>query len=135
MAKSKAGAATAAVKENEGLETPEVRAVARYIRTSPRKLRLVVDMIRGKSVNDARVILYFTNKRAAHTVAKVLESAIANAENNEELDAESLVVHRVWVDEGPTMKRWTPRARGRASQICKRSSHVTVVVKQREEAH
>lgn len=135
MAKDKAGAT--AQKDSspaEGLETPEVRAIARYIRTAPRKLRLVADMIRGKSVNDSRIILQFTNKRAARTLAKVLDSAIANAENNEDLEAESLVVHRVYVDEGPVMKRWTPRARGRASQIQKRTSHITVVVRQREEA-
>lgn len=114
---------------------PEVRAVAKYIRTSPRKLRLVADLIRKKPVNDARVILQFTNKRAAQTLQKVLESAIANAENNEELEAENLLVHRVFVDGGPTMKRFTPRARGRASSILKRTSHVTVVVKPREEAH
>lgn len=113
---------------------PEVRAVAKYIRTSPRKLRLVADLIRGKAVNEARVILQFTPKRAAITLQKVLESAIANAENNEDLEAENLTVHKVFVDEGPTMKRWTPRARGRASAIKKRTSHVTVVVKPREEA-
>ncbi|MGE0492646.1 MAG: 50S ribosomal protein L22 [Vulcanimicrobiota bacterium] len=113
---------------------PEVRAVAKYIRTSPRKLRLVADLIRGKSVSDARVILQFTPKRAAATLQKVLESAIANAENNEELDAEDLSIHKIFVDEGPTMKRWVPRARGRASAIKKRTSHVTVVVKAREEA-
>lgn len=118
----------------QGLETPEVRAIARYVRTAPRKLRLVADMIRGRSVNDARTILLFTNKRAARTLAKVLESAVANAENNEELEADSLVVHQTYIDEGPVMKRWTPRARGRASQIIKRTSHITVVVKQREEA-
>ena len=113
---------------------PEIRAVAKYIRTSPRKIRLVADLIRGKAVNEARVILQFTPKRAAITLQKVLESAIANAENNEDLEAENLTVHKVFVDEGPTMKRWTPRARGRASAIKKRTSHVTVVVKPREEA-
>ena len=121
------------VIDDNGL--PEVRAVAKYIRTSPTKLRLVADLIRKKPVNDARVILQFTNKRAALTLQKVLDSAIANAENNEELDAENLVVHKVFVDGGPTMKRFTPRARGRASSILKRTSHVTVVVKPREEAH
>ena len=113
---------------------PEVRAVSKYIRTSPRKLRLVADLIRKKPVNDARVILQFTNKRAALTLQKVLDSAVANAENNEDLSPEALVVHKVFVDEGPTMKRFTPRARGRASAIKKRTSHVTVVVKPREEA-
>ncbi len=113
---------------------PEVRAVAKYVRTAPRKLRLVADLIRGKSVNEARVILQFTAKRAAATLQKVLESAIANAENNAELDAEDLNVYRVFVDEGPTMKRWIPRARGRASGVKKRTSHITVVVKPREEA-
>ena len=119
--------------EGEGFEGPEVKAIARYVRLAPRKIRLVTDLIRGKAVTEARTILQFTPKRAARTVAKVLDSAIANAENNQDLDAETLVVHKVFVDEGPTLKRWTPRARGRASAIRRRTSHVTVVVKQREE--
>ncbi|MBI3925475.1 MAG: 50S ribosomal protein L22 [Armatimonadetes bacterium] len=110
-----------------------MKAIARYLRSAPRKLRLVADLIRGKAVNEARVVLQFTPKRAARTMAKVLNSAVANAENNKDLDPESLVVHKVFVDEGPALKRWTPRARGRASAIRRRTSHITLVVKQREE--
>lgn len=112
----------------------QVRAVAKYIRTSPRKLRLVADLIRGKSAQDAWNILEFTPKRAAGPLKKCLESAIANAQNNKEIAPESLVVYRVMVDEGPTLKRFRPRARGRASSIKKRTSHITVVVAPEGEA-
>lgn len=110
----------------------EVKAVARYIRMAPRKLRLVARAINGRPVPEARGILEFSTRRAARTMAKVLRSAVANAENNKNLNPEDLVVHRAWVDEGPTGKGWTPRARGRASMVHKRTSHVTIVVKERE---
>ncbi len=112
----------------------QVRAVARYIRTSPRKLRLVAALIRGKSAQDAWNILEFTPKRAAEPLKKVLESAIANARHNNDLEPESLDVYTVMIDEGPTLKRFTPRARGRASAIKKRTSHITVIVAPKGEA-
>lgn len=122
------------VKAVKGEPEVQVRAVAKYIRTSPRKMRLVADLIRGKSAQDAWNILEFTPKRACGPMKKCLESAIANAQNNNDLAPESLMVHRVMVDEGPTLKRFTPRARGRASQIKKRTSHITVVVAPEGEA-
>jgi ribosomal protein L22 len=103
-----------------------VRAKARYVRTAPRKARLVVDHIRGKSVDEARAILTHTPRAAAVPVLKVLESAIANAEHNHELLPEELRVHQVMVDEGPTIKRFRPRALGRATKIRKRTSHITI---------
>jgi ribosomal protein L22 len=103
-----------------------VRAQAKYVRSSPRKARLVVDHIRGKSVDEARAILAHTPRAAAVPVLKVLESAIANAEHNHELLPEELRVHQVMVDEGPTIKRFRPRALGRATKIRKRTSHITI---------
>jgi ribosomal protein L22 len=103
-----------------------VRAQAKYVRSSPRKARLVVDVIRGKSVEEARAILVHTPRAAAEPVLKVLESAIANAEHNHELLPEELRIHQVMVDEGPTIKRFRPRALGRATQIRKRTSHITI---------
>ena len=112
----------------------EAKAIARYVRVSPRKARLVVDMIRGKSAGEAANILRFTPKGAAEVVAKVLDSAVANAEHNLKIKPETLYVVAAFVDEGPTLKRIRPRAMGRAFPIRKRTSHITVVVKQREEA-
>jgi ribosomal protein L22 len=103
-----------------------VRAQAKYVRSSPRKARLVVDHIRGKSVDEARAILAHTPRAAAVPVLKVLESAIANAEHNHELLPEELRIHQVMVDEGPTLKRFRPRALGRATKIRKRTSHITI---------
>ena len=122
------------VKAVKGELETQVRAVAKYIRTSPRKMRLVADLIRGKSAQEAWAILEYTPKRAAGPMKKCLESAIANAQNNNDIAPESLRVHRVMVDEGPTLKRFTPRARGRASAIKKRTSHITVVVAPEGEA-
>ena len=112
----------------------EARAVARHVHVSPRKARLVVDTIRGKSASEAASILKFTAKGAAEVVGKVLDSAVANAEHNLKIRPESLYVAKAFVDEGPTLKRIRPRAMGRAFRVRKRSSHITVVVKQREEA-
>ncbi|MFA5843747.1 MAG: 50S ribosomal protein L22 [Coriobacteriia bacterium] len=112
----------------------ETRAVARYVRVSPRKARLVVDLVRGKSATDAAAILKFTPRAAAEDVGKVLKSAVANAEKNLKIPADSLLVSQAFVDEGPTLKRMRPRAMGRAFRINKRTSHITIVVKQREEA-
>lgn len=109
-------------------EAVMVKATARYVRSSPRKARLVVDHIRGDKVEDARIKLQFMARHVARDVQKVLNSAVANAEHNHELDADDLRVAIAYVDEGPTLKRWRPRARGRATQILKRTSHITVVV-------
>ena len=106
----------------------KVRAQAKYVRQSPYKVRLVLDLVRGMPVDDARSTLDFTNRRAAPTIRKVLDSAVANAEPNFALDAEELLVSEAFADEGPTLKRWRPRARGRATRINKRTSHITIVV-------
>jgi large subunit ribosomal protein L22 len=112
----------------------EAKATARYVRVSPRKARLVVDLVRGKSVTDAEAILKFTDRAAAEIVGKVVHSAAANAEKNLRVKPETLFVSQAFVDEGPTLKRIRPRAMGRAFRINKRTSHITIVVKQREEA-
>ena len=106
----------------------QVKATAKYIRISPQKARLVMDQIRGMPVSNALEVLEFSPKKAAHWVRKTLESAIANAEHNEGADIDDLKVTTGFVDEGPTMKRWLPRAKGRATPILKRSSHITVQV-------
>ncbi|CAM3844657.1 MULTISPECIES: 50S ribosomal protein L22 [Vibrio] len=106
----------------------EALAKHNFARISPQKARLVADQIRGKSVDQALEILTFSNKKAADLVKKVLESAIANAEHNEGADIDDLSVAKIFVDEGPIMKRIMPRAKGRADRILKRSSHITVVV-------
>ena len=112
--------------------TVVVRAQAKYVRCAPRKARLVVDHIRGKSIADARAILTHTPRAAARDVLKLLESAVANAENNHELDPDDLVVRKVYVDEGPTLKRYRPRALGRATRIRKRTSHMTIQLSPKE---
>jgi ribosomal protein L22 len=104
----------------------DVRAQAKYVRTAPRKARLVIDHIRGKSVADARAILTHTPRAASRDVLKLLDSAIANAENNHELVADELKIAKAFVDEGPTLKRFRPRAQGRATRIRKRTSHMTI---------
>ena len=108
---------------------PEARATAKYLRTSPRKMRRVVDMIKGEHVEEARRILRFSPLGATHDVGKLLNSAIANAEQQPGVIAENLVVDRAWVDEGPTLRRFRPRAYGRATRVRKRTAHVTLVVK------
>jgi ribosomal protein L22 len=125
-AKANDGAAPSAPTNADGLV--EVRAKAKFVRTAPRKARLVMDHIRGKSVPDARAILAHTPRAAATDVRKVLESAIANAENNFELDPGDLRIYRATVDEGPTIKRFRPRAMGRATPIHKRTSHMTITL-------
>jgi large subunit ribosomal protein L22 len=111
----------------------QAKAVARTVRIAPRKVRLVVDLIRGKQVGEAIAILRHTPKAASPVVEKVLKSAIANAEHNYEMDVNNLVVTTAFVDEGPTLKRFRPRAMGRASQINKRTSHITIVVSEKKE--
>ncbi|MBM6999625.1 50S ribosomal protein L22 [bacterium] len=118
----------------ENKQVVEARAVARYVRISPRKVRVVIDLIRGKNVDKARTILAFSDRNAAETILKVLNSAIANAENNFGMRADDLYVKTCYVDEGPTLKRIRPRAKGSAARILKRSSHITVVVAPRKEA-
>ena len=108
-----------------------VRAQAKWVRTSARKARLVLDHIRGRSVPEARTILAFTQRAAATDIEKVLRSAVANAEANHGLDGDDLVVEVAYADEGPTLKRWKPRARGRVNRIRKRTCHVTVVLAER----
>ena len=112
----------------------EVKAVTKFVRVSPRKARVVVDLVRGKSVEQARETLAFTNRAIAETVEKTLNSAVANAEHNNSLNPDTLVVKRAYVDEGPTLKRIRPRAKGSASRINKRTSHITIIVAPREEA-
>ncbi|PAR28742.1 50S ribosomal protein L22 [Vibrio metoecus] len=109
----------------------EAIAKHNFARISPQKARLVADQVRGKSVDQALELLTFSNKKAAELVKKVLESAIANAEHNEGADIDDLRVAKIFVDEGPVMKRIMPRAKGRADRILKRSSHITVVVADR----
>ena len=106
----------------------EVRASLRHIRMSPQKVRLVLDVVRGKPAQEALAILKFLPQRAARPVAATVKSAMANAENNFNMDPDDLVITRCSADEGRTLKRWRPRARGRVNQILKRSSHITVVV-------
>src|SRR3954452_8487557 len=109
-----------------------VRARAKYVRCAPRKARLVIDHIRGKDVDQARAILTHTQRGASRDVLKLLESAIANAENNHDLVADELKIGRAYVDEGPTLKRYRPRALGRATRIRKRTSHLTIELVSKE---
>ena len=105
-------------------------ATAKYIRISSRKVKAVIDLIRGKNVREAEAILLYTPKAATEPVAKLLKSAIANAENNLDLNREELYVAEIYANQGPTLKRFRPRAHGRASAIRKRTSHITVVLDQ-----
>lgn len=109
----------------------EARAIAKYVRMSPMKVGVVLDLIRGKNIDEAFAILQYTPKDAAVVINKVLKSAVANAENNHELDLDKLYVAETFVGAGPTLKRFRPRAQGRAFKILKRSSHITVIVKER----
>jgi large subunit ribosomal protein L22 len=122
-----------AVAEQQQRET--VRAQAKWVHSSARKARLVTDLIRGRSVPEARTILAFSSRAVAKDIEKVLRSAVANAESRPDLhwDGDELVVVAAYADEGPTLKRWQARARGRASKIFKRTCHITIVLAQREE--
>jgi len=111
----------------------QARAVARNILVSPRKARLVVDQVRGKDVLEAEAILSYMPQKSARLIKKVLSSAVANAENNLELDRSNLYVYRAFIDEGPVLKRFRARAMGRASRIRKRTSHITVILKEKGE--
>lgn len=112
----------------------EARAQARYVRVTPMKARRVVDLIRGLPATEAQAVLQFAQQAASEPVGKVLDSAIANARNNYNLDLATLVVSQAYVDEGPTLKRFRPRAQGRAYRIRKRTSHITVIVESPEAA-
>lgn len=105
-----------------------VKAHARYVRQSPYKVRRVLDLVRGLPVEEAEHVLRLTQRRATEPVAKTLKSAVANAAHNHALDAEDLVIAEAFADEGPTLRRFKPRARGRATRIDKRTSHITIVV-------
>jgi large subunit ribosomal protein L22 len=107
----------------------EAKATVKYVRISPPKARRAIDLIRGKQVEEARRILRFSNLGAARTIEKALDSAVANAEQTPGVIPQNLIVERAYVDEGPTLKRWRPRAYGRATRIRKRTSHITLVVK------
>src|SRR3954467_7294042 len=115
-------------------DEPGAFASARYVRITPTKARRVVDMVRGLDVDEALALLQFAPQAASGTVYKVLESAVANATTTEGLERGTLVVGKAMVDEGPTMKRWRPRAQGRATRINKRPSHITLVVQPADEA-
>jgi large subunit ribosomal protein L22 len=114
-------------------ERQRVRAQAKWVRTSARKARIVLDHIRGRSVPEARTILAFTPRAAATDIEKVLRSAVANAEANLGLDGDDMLVEAAYADVGPTLKRWKPRARGRVNRIRKRTCHVTLVLVERPE--
>lgn len=113
------------------MEAVEAKAVATHIRIAPRKIRIVIDLIRGKSIGEAFAILKFTPKVGSEVVEKVLKSAVANAEHNYDMNVDNLYVAAAYVDQGPTLKRIHPRSRGQAFKILKRTSHVTVIVKEK----
>ena len=124
-------------RENNSLKVKggirmEAKATAKYVRVSSRKAGQICDLVRGKNVNEALAILKFTPRYASEIVAKVVKSAAANAENNHEMDADKLYISHIVANQGPTMKRFMPRAQGRATAIRKRTSHIEVVVKERE---
>ncbi len=113
----------------------EARAIAKHIRISSRKVKPICDLVRGKKVSDAKAILMFTPKKGARLLLKVLNSAVANAENNYKMDVDSLIVSEVYANQGPTMKRYRAGSRGSASPILHRTSHIGVVVKEKEEVN
>ncbi|MCC6442393.1 MAG: 50S ribosomal protein L22 [Armatimonadetes bacterium] len=110
----------------------EAKAIARFVRVSPRKARLVIDLVRGKETKEALAILQFTPNRAARIIEKVLKSAVANAENNNHMDPDNLKISLAKVDQGPSLKRGQPRAMGRFYRILKRTSHITIEVSEIE---
>ena len=107
---------------------PVVRASARYVRSAPRKARLVADQVRGRGIDEARAILRFSPRSAARDISRLIDSAAANAENNHELVADEMKIAEITVDEGPTLRRYRPRALGRATRINKRTSHISVAL-------
>ena len=123
----------ARTRKNEAEEPVLVRASAKYVRVSPRKARLIADQVRGKHIDDARSLLQFSPRSAADDIAKVIESAAANAEANHELIGDEMIVSEIRVDEGPTLKRFRPRAMGRATPIHKRTCHISVALTPEDE--
>lgn len=109
----------------------EVRAVSKYLRVSPHKARLVADLVRGRKVSDALTILKYTTKKSGRLITKTLRSAVANAQNTRSIDVETLFIKTILIDEGPRLKRWRPRAMGRATRILRGSSHITVVLSEK----
>ena len=109
-------------------DAPVVRASARYVRVAPRKVRLVANQVRGLQIDEARALLDFSPRGPARDIRRLLDSAAANAENNHDLPGDELRITEIYVNEGPTMKRWRPRARGRATRIDKRTCHVSVAL-------
>ncbi len=110
----------------------EAKAIAKYVRISPRKMKPIADLVRGKNVKEAQAILKFTPRKGAHILLKVLDSAVANAENNHEMDVEKLYISEVYANQGPVMKRFKAGSMGRANPILRRMSHVGVVVAEKE---
>ncbi len=106
----------------------ETKAAAKFIRISPRKIRLIMDQVRGKNVGEALNMLTFAPQKGARILKKLINSAVANAEHDSNIDVDSLYIKQIYADEGPTLKRWRPRAQGRATRIRKRTSHLTVIL-------
>jgi ribosomal protein L22 len=131
-AAAKPAAKPAAGRRREAPERPVVRARAKYVRSSARKARLVMDHVRGKSVGDARALLHHSPRGVARDLERLLASAVANAENNHDLIGDDLYVKEIYADEGPTLKRYRARAQGRAFRIRKRTSHLTVTLTPKE---
>jgi large subunit ribosomal protein L22 len=119
-------------KKAQGIGKDEGKAILKYARISPSKVRIVINLIKGKNVKEAMAILKFTPKAASPILSKLLKSAVSNAENNNGMDVESLYVADAFANPGPTLKRIQPRAQGRAFKIAKRTSHITLVVKERK---
>ena len=117
----------------EGNDTPTVRASAKYLRVAPRKARLVADQVRGMPVSDAQELLAYSTRGAARDIGKLISSAAANAENNHDLVADDLAITDIRVDQGPTLKRWRARARGRATRIEKKTCHISVSLQPTED--
>jgi ribosomal protein L22 len=132
--KPKAAPKAKPAAEKAKLPPPIVRASAKYVRVAPRKARLVADQVRGLQIDKARALLQFSPRSAAQDIAKVLDSAASNAENNHELIADDMKVMEITVDEGPTLRRWRPRALGRATRINKRTSHISIALTPEEES-
>lgn len=110
----------------------EFRAIHRFARIAPRKCRLIADLVRGRGINETLEILTYMHQRGARMIKRLIDSSVANASNGGFLDVGELYIQKIWVDEGPTLKRWRPRARGRAFPILKRTSHISVVVAPRD---
>jgi ribosomal protein L22 len=127
-AKDKNEASKPAEEKPTPPKAPVVRAKARYVRVAPRKARLVADQVRGMPVDQARTLLAFSSRGAARDLARLLDSAAANAEANHELIADDMRISEIYVDEGPTLKRWRARARGRATRIEKKTSHISMAL-------